>query len=243
MREAFVVPRDYKEFYSRYSVFVARKVRQIDTVGRHYEDALQAVWLRLVEADFLGKFNASLGRAPQTMTGWEAAAHIGITWDQWKVSQWRTRIGKTDWAPTPVSGKGCRKDAVYNTAEVEAVAHHFKRHGHISTPVKAADATRGRFEAYLTRAVINAFNNFCRTLMRKDKDTYLPPAEDGSAWESKYADRGALPDVKVSLHEEVSACDDPESVLELVDGGYTLTEAVTRLSKPPRVRVKVVRKA
>lgn len=243
MSKAFVVPRDNKEFYSRYNVFVARKVRQIDTVGKHYEDALQAVWLRLVEANFLGKFEASLGKAPQTMTGWEAAAHIGITWDQWKVSQWRTRVGKTEWAPKPVSGKGCRKDAVYNTAEVEAVAHHFKRHGHITTPVDATEATRGRFEAYLTRSVINAFRNFCRTLMRKDKDLYLPPDPDGSAWESKQIDRGATPEVKCSLYEEIADIQDPESVLELVDGGYTLTEAVTRLNKPCRVRVKVAHKA
>jgi hypothetical protein len=240
----FVVPRDNKELYNRYQSFVARQVRRHDTVGRHFEDLLQAVWLRLLEANILGKFEVSLGRTPLTLTGWEAAAHIGITWDQWKVSQWRTRIGKTDWAPKPLTGKGCQKDATYRTSEVEAVAHHFKRHQGIQVPEHSQSPTRGRFESYLSVAVSNAFKNFCRTLKRKDRDMYLPPLEDGSAWETRLVDDGAAPDIGALLHEALEQHGNPEGLLEMVEAGYTLSEAVVKSGKVHRrTQIKVARQA
>jgi len=198
----------------------------------------------MLEADILNKFEVSLGRTPLTLTGWEAAAHIGITWDQWRTSQWRMCIGKISWPPKPLTGKGCQKGALYRTSEVEAVAHHFKRHMGIQALEHSQTCTRGRFESYLSVAVSNAFKNFCRTLKRKDQDMYLPPLEDGSAWETRLVDDGALPDVGASLHEVMESHSNPESLLELVEGGYTLTEAVVRSGKVRRrTQVKVARQA
>jgi DNA-directed RNA polymerase specialized sigma24 family protein len=205
----FEVPKDNRELYSRYRDFVNKLVRRYDSVGRHQEDLEQAVWLRLLEADIINKFRESLGRGlPEFVNGEQAASLLGISFEQWRVSQWRARTGRCQWAPTPVRGTGVEKRAVFRRADVEAVAHHFKRRrpgGEAPAPTTVlTPVSKGRFESYLTVAVHNAYKNFCRTVSRKDRDLYLPPGEDGDSWESNVPSGGASPDICAELRLVIS---------------------------------------
>jgi len=242
----FAVPRDNKELYVRYSTNVARLVRKYDVVGRHFDDMLQAVWLRLLEADILGKYDTSLDRPPPILTGRQAAQHLSITWSQWRVAMWRTEVGIHSWAPVPLSGRRVQKGATFYRAEVEAVAFHFKRHDEIEPEAFRQESSKGKFESYLTMAVKNTYRNFCRTLSRKDRDLYFPPDEQGNPWESKVACCGAAPDVQAELHMMIGgAGDQAGDAMDLLDDGYSMAEVVTKLGHQVRVvrQTRLVRRA
>jgi len=51
------------------------------------------------------------------ITGWDAAILLGITWGQWKTSQWRCRTGKASW-PQPVRLGRTRKYDVFRRQDV-----------------------------------------------------------------------------------------------------------------------------
>lgn len=243
----FAVPRDNKELYVRYATAVARLVRKYDVVGRHYDDMLQAIWLRLLEADILGKYDTSLDRIPDVITGLQASQHLSVTPEQWRVAMWRTNVGIHSWAPVPLTGNRVQKTAMFRRVEVEAVAHHFyKKHEDIKLVAFRQTSSRGKFESYLTMAVKNTYKNFCRTLSRKDRDLYFPPDEQGNAWESKVACCGASPDDLAELHMLVGgAGDHAGDVVDLLDDGYSMAEVVSKMGRQVRVvqQTKFVRRA
>lgn len=251
MRE-FKIPENIAEMYVRYAPFVARLIRKYNVYPQDFDDVLGDIWMRLVSAGGVGvleKFKQAHTRA--TLTGIEAAAYLGVPWATFRVALWRGAVNNrgrrpVDGMPQPLKGSRGSRKAEYAFEDIRRLDErgYFLKPGERSYPGQPP-VSRGQFEAYLTRAVRNHFANWLRTKSRKDQELRLAPLEDGSAWES---------------HVQDESCDDPESgaerrqalqrlhqqigpekmtgLLELVDQGYTLTEAVGKLG----VSVAVVRK-
>ena len=205
---AFAVPSTNEIFFKLYASFIAKVVKQYDRIGRYTEDIFQDVCMHLVAANFLGVFNqSSQGKVPLLVTGAGAVAILGISRDQWITAQRRREeltkalaLGQdfhpSAWAPCPVNvradgslNNGLRKGDLFYTEEVlETKCHWHKFHQEPISFAIAEAPTRAKFENYLRRAVRNYVKNYFRTLGRHDRDIYLEPKEDGSAWEAELED-------------------------------------------------------
>lgn len=103
------LPRNYKELVeSEYGAYIAKQVVRYNQVKRNFEDLLQAIWLKLVEADVLSKFAArARSTTPPTMTVLDACGYLGIPFERWSVvveasNSLRRKYSKR---PIPISGK------------------------------------------------------------------------------------------------------------------------------------------
>lgn len=246
---AFAVPKDYNELVRDYSAFVARVLRRYDTVGRHSMDLYQDVWTSLLASDVLVKFSASLSKPAPTMTGEQAAAFLDVRFGAFSTAMWVKHVGRRlpdgsrdkrgGWMPTPVKGHYSSRKAIYNTVDIIALrdsGRMKRRNPEAPEPVlpgSDSTPTRGRFESYLTSAIHNHFANFCRSKDRKDKDVYLAPCEDGTAWESGVADGSESPEDCAEIRRAMSKLGaQGMEVLSLLDQNYTLAEACAKVAIP-----------
>lgn len=70
------VPRDNIEMERVYRSYVAKLVMRHNRVTSNYADLLQHIWLKLIEADVLGKYNKSLGHLPKALTAQQACTYL-----------------------------------------------------------------------------------------------------------------------------------------------------------------------
>jgi DNA-directed RNA polymerase specialized sigma24 family protein len=246
---AFVVPRDYNELVKDYGSFVARVIRRYDSVGRHAADLYQDCWASLLSSDVLTKFQMSLAKPSLTMTGEQAAIFLDVRFPTFATAMWVKHIGRVlpdgtrdmrgGWMPLPLKGTYSSRKAIYKTSDILALreAGRLKRRSPEAElpelPASDSTPTRGRFESYLTSAIHNHFANFCRSKERKDKDIYLAPCDDGSAWESGVADAGETPEDCAEVRMAMAKLGDQGmEVLRLLDQDYTLTKACARAMIP-----------
>jgi hypothetical protein len=239
--EVFVVPRDYNELVKNYGGFVARVLRRYDAIGRHTMDLNQDCWCALLASDVLAKFWASLAKPSQTMTGAQAAAYLDVKFRTFFMPYYVIFLSRKQgtWFPQPVKGRYTSQDTLWNTADIVKLRElgRYKVSSRLNPdeplpelPVSSSVPTKSRFEAYLTVAIHNHFANFCRSKERKDKDIYLAPCTDGTAWESSVADGGGdspeeCAEVRIAMEK---LGESGQEVLSLLDQGYTLTEACSR---------------
>jgi DNA-directed RNA polymerase specialized sigma24 family protein len=241
---AFVIPADYEILVRDFSPFVAKVVQRYNNVPRHAQDILQDVWMHLVASDVLAKFQKSLVKGQPTMTGAQAAAYCDVSFHTFSVPfyvMYRSRK-RGSWFPTPIEGGYSSQKAVWSTLDIIKLRdmNRFRADSRLNPdqplpepPVGPVVVTRGRFEAYLTTCIHNHFANFCRTRERRDQDVYLAPREDGIAWESGIVDCSESPEECADLRIAISKLGDSgRDVLALLDQGYTLTEACSRVSIP-----------
>ena len=255
---AFVLPLDNNALVREYGTFVKQLIAKFNKAPGKGEDIVQDTWLKLFAADVLGKFRAKQEEVvPLAMTGADAAAYCDMSFTNFRVMVRaairgivRKGIGiekRSNGAPVPIL-EGCCSDpkTLYMTEDVI----HFRNKAkyrvrlHPSEPLPSFEKvsyTRHHFEAYLTQCVHNNFSNFCRTVSRRDKDAYLEPNEDGSAWESNIPYYGEDPFECASLNLVLNHMGESgRQVLEKLEGKkMTLEMACKQLG----ISLKAVRGA
>lgn len=276
------VPHDLNEMFKLYLPAIKRQLGRYNKVGRNADELEGYVLAWLTQTDVPTKFLASLERRlalPETMTAAEAIDYLGLRWGtnhhaERFSSQWRSMIlsattGRPDKhgvkkpnnaLPTPIGWKpGDRGHyslkAVFYTDDIVVLEEsgYFKHRMPIWKQERVAQrATKAYFTAYLTRAIHNAYANWCRTRDRKYKECYLGEMPDGTSWESSLPDTHfGTNDVKQPTQEaaaEVALAvgvirkhvgDATEDVLKLLADGNTLAEALHAVgtAKAPTVRL------
>lgn len=182
------VPHNYDELFRDWGAYIAKTVARFNKVHRNYEDLVQDIWLRLMNAQFLERFvDSAAARLPKEMTAEEACTYLGVTWKQWECLMRRNHADADKWAPTPVGYRGegvhpikegvfplLSKLTVFKTGEIQAL-HEVDPWRNRPNERKRPTITARGFRAYLTQAVRNHFANFCRTRNRKYKECLLAP--------------------------------------------------------------------
>lgn len=179
------VPHNYEELVRDWGDFIAARVKHFNKVERNFEDLLQDVWMRLMNAKFLERFvGSAAARLPTTMTAEQAIVYLGVTWKQWEHVLRRNTADEEKWAPKPIGFHGqlaegeeiplLSRQAVFLTEEIKILDEIDPWRTRPNERKRPTITARG-FKAYLTQAIRNHFANFCRTRNRKYKDTLLNP--------------------------------------------------------------------
>jgi len=106
------VPRDYKELHAMYGDYVAYVCQRYGRVEQSPADLLQHIWERLLNANVLAKYVASLQTGysvPDTVTTLEACALLGVSFGAWRSAHWSYQVifKKVLNGQTPEGGKMC----------------------------------------------------------------------------------------------------------------------------------------
>jgi len=89
-----VVPRDYNELYKTYGDYIAYLCQRYGRSDQSPQDLLQHIWEKLLKADLLRKYVASLQMqttVPDTVSTADACALLGIGFGTWRSAQWSYR--------------------------------------------------------------------------------------------------------------------------------------------------------
>ncbi len=282
------VPRDYKELYATYGDYVAYICQKHGRMEQSPAGLLQHIWEKLLKADVLSKYVASLQTGytvPDTVSTLEACALLGVSFGAWRSAHWSYQMifkrvlgghaplgGRNSgittirhargerwvlWMPEPIQppaepDKKTRpvgpvsSKARFNTRQVIALAE-MGIFRNVCVNLPTPTATPSHFRNYLRQAVKNHFKNWVRTKKRRHKER---PADvfaefrnfdDSTTWlgmEEKVVDPHAterieaMADIskvlgRVQTRELVNRKDD---LFALLDDGYTLVEAIKKLS-------------
>jgi DNA-directed RNA polymerase specialized sigma24 family protein len=74
------VPRNNDELVKAYGPYVSKLVMRHNRIMTNYKDLVQHIWLKLIEADVLGKYHRSLGHLPKTLTARQACNYLCMPW-------------------------------------------------------------------------------------------------------------------------------------------------------------------
>ena len=175
-----IIPTDYDELVVTYQPFIAAEIRRANTVTTNFEDALQDVLVRLMEARVIERFHDRSVDHPPTMTGAEAAAFIGVSFHTFSVRLYgyhrgHSRPGKglvreKTPLPSPLTGLISSMTATYRGEDIVNMSLLTWRNRHAGVVVEKSPPTPYQFMNYLGVAVRNHFANFCRTRSRRWKD-------------------------------------------------------------------------
>ena len=199
------------------------------------------------------------------------------------------RRRKGGWMPTPVNketykpakiqvetgapaGYSSRK-ALFDTADIMmlAASEDLTKGGRLRGPfskqgpqeLPTLKATKGHFQAYVSKAIYRSVLNWCRTWRRKfAQDQPMYQSQEGGEYDTsewdRLADDGAAPDVEATVNEAVSRLKAslraamPEEdagkvekaetmMLDLLQQGVPLPEVVKKMDVPDPVRRAVLR--
>jgi DNA-directed RNA polymerase specialized sigma24 family protein len=78
------VPRDNEELVLTYGSYVSKLVMRHNRVLSNYKDLVQHIWLKLFEADLLGKYSRSLGYLPKTLSARQACSYLSLPWPDFR---------------------------------------------------------------------------------------------------------------------------------------------------------------
>lgn len=259
-----MIPRTNDEFCKLYGTYVADHVARLNKRSENLADIIQSVWLRLIEADVVGKFHARTKACrPEAFTTEEVCQHLGITVEAWTVAQaaYQSGAGLIPWMPSPVAGEATSTDALWSVDDVEkyeplAAAYHEKvaeSEGLIPRP------TAAQFRTYVQRAVHNAFANWVRTHSRRHKERVIDllvsvPTDHNGGMDRKIDLFDVVQDVEAPLARLEAAVEVSQTVarmrlgereadfMALLGDGYTALEAARKLnlSRATSLRVQQV---
>ena len=189
------IPKTYTEMITNFGPFIANEVRSRNTVLVNFEDALQDVHMKLLEAQFLARFweRAENTVCPDVLTADLVCETLGIKFSQWSVRQWAYHRGwkvdgnadkrkHTRWLPTPIQMSGApegscvgyaSRKALYRGKDIAILIRDNDDYGWRNQgPIQITHTppTFRSFLNYLGAAVRNHFQNFCRTRRRKWQD-------------------------------------------------------------------------
>jgi DNA-directed RNA polymerase specialized sigma24 family protein len=72
------VPSDNKDLYRAYKLDVEKWVTRHNRVLTNYADLVQHIWLKLIEADVLGKYAKSLGHLPKLLSAQQVCTYLRL---------------------------------------------------------------------------------------------------------------------------------------------------------------------
>lgn len=142
---------------------VAKVIRYRLKYGLAVEDAVNDIWVKILNSNIVMKFIRSAPkRLPPLLSTDDALDFLGVEW-----SDWQNMMEQYPAAPNPVKGASSSPDAVYRTEDIRAL----DESGYFQTRsvriLPAACVGPGSFERYLQRAVEHALKNIFRTLDRR----------------------------------------------------------------------------
>ena len=233
--------------FTEFKGFIEQLVRRYDKIGRYTEDLVSDINLKLISSNFLETFRKwHFAHLPEKIKGEDIPALLGITWEQWYSQQWYRIKGMDKYkegyweskywakrspravlvAPIPLQGTGLRKSDVYYTEEVLETAACWKRRTNAPLVVR-----RAKFENYLRVSVKNYFKNCLRGIGRHNQDIYLPPNEDGGAWEHDVEEHQdtCKEEILALLHAHKKLGEHLPKVLQLLDNKVPLDTALAQL--------------
>lgn len=191
-----VIPKNYDELVRHYAAFIANEIRRANTVTTNFEDAYQDVLMRLIQARVIERFHERSVDHPPTMTGVEAAAFLGVTFNAFRARlrffhQGQARKGRDRYVgpnpmPLPIQGTICQKMAVYRGEDIINIAHLSWRRTSVCIVKETPAPTPYQFMNYLGMAVRNHFANFCRTRGRRWQDKTADMVGGGSDIEVQF---------------------------------------------------------
>lgn len=197
--EGFFVPKTYEELQKHYGRHIQKLLTKYNKVESNFEDLHSYIWVKILEARVLERFNAYLDRQiPKHVTALGACDFLGVSWKQWTAAQtsWhKHRHGPR--MPTPINIEEFRvkkqfgytsRDALFAFRDVVRLTFYkppFDKWGReidSEGNVIAEDRPEGfakypivkgtasQFRNYLSKAILNHYANFCRTAKRRHKE-------------------------------------------------------------------------
>jgi len=114
-----VIPKNYEELRHLYGATIISVINKNNKVKAEFSDLHQYIWMRLIEANVLERFEtyAQL-QTPKVLTALEACDLLGISWGQWVTAMWAFHKGdpisydaegnitarrRGRWMPTPIN--------------------------------------------------------------------------------------------------------------------------------------------
>jgi hypothetical protein len=183
-----------------YSNTVAKVIRYRLKYGLAVEDAVNEIWVKILNSNVVLKFTRSAAkRLPAQLCTDDVLDFLGVEW-----SDWQTMMRTHPAAPNPVKGSASSPDAVYRTDDIRVLdeSGYFKNRTVRILP--AACVAPGSFDRYLQTTVEHTLKNIFRSLdrhcnkedtlgegtciqdnrrvRRLDRDSF-----DGMAWEDTLA--------------------------------------------------------
>lgn len=101
LSDSFVAPRDYKELHQQYGKLIAKLLLKHNRIERNAEDLHGYVWVKLLEAQLLERFERYVQRQkPRVLSALEACDLLGVPWPQWLLAMSRFHVGTPHIAPS-----------------------------------------------------------------------------------------------------------------------------------------------
>jgi hypothetical protein len=103
--ERFIVPSSYPELQRLYGSHIKKLLQRSNQVESNFEDLHSYVWVKILEARLLERFEAHLQKqTPKVLTAIGACDLLGVSWFQWVQAAKAYHTGKCRvWMPTPVN--------------------------------------------------------------------------------------------------------------------------------------------
>lgn len=157
------LPQNPTQLEAAYSGTVAKVIRYRLKYGLAVEDAINDIWVKMLNSNIVMKFIRSAPkRLPPQLSTDDVLDFLGIEW-----SEWQAMLQSHAGAPNPVKGSASSPDAVYRTDDIRALDQSGYFQNRVVRVLPAACVAPGSFDRYLQRAVEHALKNIFRTLDRR----------------------------------------------------------------------------
>jgi len=103
--DRFTVPENYAELQKQYGPHIKRLLMRSNQVESNFEDLHSYVWVKILEARLLERFEAHMQKqTPKVLTTIGACDFLGVSWFDWVKAAQAYHTGKSRvWMPTPVN--------------------------------------------------------------------------------------------------------------------------------------------
>lgn len=140
--KSFVIPDTYAELQIKFGDFIRGQIAHYNKVPENLDDLHSYIWVRIMEADLLGKFkNHIASQAPKVVTALEACQVLGVSWVQWYDAMRRYHLeGEEDmWMPTPLNAEALtnfvgERNAIFSFGDILTAAHGERVRGLVRRP-------------------------------------------------------------------------------------------------------------
>ena len=135
--EGFTIPRTYTELQQQYGQYIHKLLNRFNKVERNFEDLHNTIWLKLMEAKLLERFEEHIARqVPKVLNAIEACDVLGISWQQWRAAMHTYHKGlpaqrdedgeivsrkRGRWMPTPINAEEFKAKGVEGYASKSAL--------------------------------------------------------------------------------------------------------------------------
>jgi hypothetical protein len=115
----YVAPKSYEDLQRLYGTHICKLLSKHNKVDRNAEDLNGHIWVKLMEADVLDKFEDHLKKqAPKVLSALQACDLLGVSWKQWVKAMTHYHLDpptvkfqdgrmieerKGKWMPTPIN--------------------------------------------------------------------------------------------------------------------------------------------